>query len=203
MQQLINIGLVVFILQCFLISNANGQSTLPPESFVVKFETTQGNFRIEAKKAWAPLGYERFYDLVQSGFYTDMAIYRVVRGAVVQFGIHTEKSVNEKWNKETLEDDPVVQSNKAWTVAFASAGPQTRGTEIFINLSDNRKLDKEGFAVFGIVKSGLPVIESFYNGYGNDILKDMNAIFQAGNLFLGARYPKLDYIKTAYILKEE
>lgn len=183
--------------------NTDIQPDTPSESFIAKFETTKGDFKIEAKKKWAPLGYDRLYELIQSGFYTDIAIYRVIPGTVAQFGIHTDRKVNVKWDEIKLKDDPVDHPNYKWTVSFAHAGKDTRGTEIFINLKQNYALDDEGFAVVGKVTSGMNTIQSFYSDYGGKITKDLNAIHQAGNLFLRARYPNLDYIHKAYIIEEK
>jgi peptidyl-prolyl cis-trans isomerase A (cyclophilin A) len=171
-----------------------------PETYDVTFVTTKGPFVIKVTRAWAPLGADRFYNLVRHHFYNDMAIFRVVPGFVVQFGLGPSGAVNRVWEKATIKDDPVKESNKAGTIVFATAGANTRTTQVFINLADNgSSLDNQGFAPFGQVVSGMQVIENLYSGYGETTTNDQDNITNGGKAYLERKYPKLDIIKTATI----
>ena len=171
-----------------------------PESYEVTFVTTKGPFVIKVTRAWAPLGADRFYNLVRHHFYNDMAIFRVVPGFVVQFGLGPSPAVNRAWEKATIKDDPVKESNKPGTIVFATAGPSTRTTQVFINLADNgSSLDSQGFAPFGEVTSGMQVIQSLYSGYGEATTNDQENITNGGKAYLEKKYAKLDVIKTASI----
>ena len=123
-----------------------------PDEYSVKLKTTQGDIIIDVKKEWAPLGAQRFYTLVKSGYYTDIAFFRVIDGFIAQFGISGDPALNTEWRNRKIQDDPVVQSNTAGTVTFAMGGKNTRTTQVFINLKDNKALDKMGFAPFGKVR---------------------------------------------------
>src|SRR5687768_9310649 len=125
-----------------------------PDSFKVAVETSKGNFTILARREWAPRGVDRFYHLVQLGYFDETRFFRVLRGFMAQFGVHGDPRVNAAWTPLTIEDDPVTQSNRRGTVSFANAGPNTRGTQLFINYSDNANLDGMGFAPIGEVIDG-------------------------------------------------
>lgn len=171
-----------------------------PETYEVTFVTTKGPFVVKVTRAWAPLGADRFYNLVRHHFYNDMALFRVVPGFVVQFGLGPSPAVNRVWEKATIKDDPVKESNKPGTIVFATAGPNTRTTQVFINLADNgSSLDSQGFAPFGQVVSGMPVIQTLYSGYGETTTNDQDNITNGGKTYLEKKYPKLDVIKTATI----
>lgn len=171
-----------------------------PEVYEVTFVTTKGPFVVKVTRAWAPLGADRFYNLVRHHFYNDMALFRVVPGFVVQFGLGPSGAVNRVWEKATIKDDPVKESNKAGTITFATAGVNTRTTQVFINLADNgSSLDNQGFAPFGQVISGMQVIENLYSGYGETTTNDQDKITNGGKAYLERKYPKLDIIKTAAI----
>lgn len=171
-----------------------------PETYEVTFVTTKGPFVVKVTRAWAPLGADRFYNLVRHHFYNDMALFRVVPGFVVQFGLGPSPAVNRVWEKATIKDDPVKESNKPGTIVFATAGPNTRTTQVFINLADNgSSLDSQGFAPFGQVVSGMPVIQTLYSGYGEATTNDQENITNGGKSYLEKKYPKLDVIKTATI----
>jgi peptidyl-prolyl cis-trans isomerase A (cyclophilin A) len=170
-----------------------------PASFKAKFDTTKGTFVIEVTRDWAPAGADRFYNLVKSGYYDGVKFYRVFPGFVVQFGIHGDPSVSPKWRKARIQDDPVKESNKTGYVTYAMAGPNTRTTQVFINLKDNTNLDAKGFAPIGKVVTGMDVVEKLYDGYGDTITQLQGRIENEGNAFLEKNYPNLDGIKKASI----
>jgi peptidyl-prolyl cis-trans isomerase A (cyclophilin A) len=177
-----------------------------PERFRVRLDTTRGAIVIDCTRAWAPLGADRFYTLVTSGYYDDAALFRVVKGKWAQFGIAGTPSVAQAWRTRTIPDDPFVgQSNVKGTVAFAFAAPNGRTTQVFFNLVDNSPgHDKEPFVVFGRVVQGLDVMDGLYDGYGESALGGIRAgkqepLFTQGNGYLRAKFPKLDYIKTARV----
>lgn len=170
-----------------------------PDVYEVTFVTTKGNFVVKVTRAWAPQGADRFYNLVRHHFYNDMAIFRVATGFVVQFGLGPSPAVNRAWENAKIKDDPVTQSNIPATVTFATAGPNTRTTQVFINLGNNSSLDGQGFAPFGQVTSGMEVIQTFYSGYGETTTNDQGNITTGGKAYLEKTYPKLDVIKTATV----
>lgn len=172
-----------------------------PAKFKAKFATTKGDFVIEVTRDWAPRGADRFYNLVKVGFFNDVIFFRVVKDFVVQFGIHGHPQVSAKWKTATLLDEAVKESNKAGYVTYAKGGPDTRTTQIFINLKDNDSLDKMGFPPFGKVVEGMDVVQKLYAGYGEELTKQQGQIQQEGNKFLQRDYPKLDAIKAATIVK--
>jgi peptidyl-prolyl cis-trans isomerase A (cyclophilin A) len=170
-----------------------------PEEYEVTFVTTKGNFVVQVTRAWAPQGADRFYNLVRHHFYNDMALFRVVPGFVVQFGLGPSPAVNKAWENAKIKDDPVTQSNAPGTITFATAGPNTRTTQVFINLGNNGALDGQGFAAFGKVTSGMDVIGTFYSGYADNTTNDQGNIASGGKAYLLKTYPKLDVIKTATV----
>lgn len=175
-----------------------------PARYKVKFTTTQGPFVVEVTRAWAPLGADRFYNLVKNGFYTDATFFRVLPNFVVQFGISAKPPISKAWARATIPDDPVTQSNKPGYLTFATAGPSTRTTQIFINLGDNAALDGQGFASFGQVTEGMDVVGKLYSGYGEGAPQgngpDQGRIEAEGKAYLDKDFPKLDSIKSAVIL---
>ena len=174
-----------------------------PENFKVKFNTTKGDFTLEVTRAWAPLGADRFYNLVKAGFFTDLAFFRVIEGFMVQFGIFGDPAVATAWRGARIKDDPVAQSNKKGYISYAMAGPDTRTTQFFINYGNNTNLDASGFSPFGKVTAGMDVVESIYSGYGegapNGMGPDQGRVQMQGNAYLKKDFPKLDYIKSAVI----
>jgi peptidyl-prolyl cis-trans isomerase A (cyclophilin A) len=180
------------------IDKANEQA---PEKFKAKFVTSQGDFVIEVTRAWAPRGADRFYNLVKIGFFNDVVFFRVVKDFVVQFGIHGNPKVSAAWRGATMMDEAVKESNKRGYITYAKGGPDTRTTQVFINLKDNDSLDKMGFPPFGKVTEGMDIVEKLYSVYGEELTKQQAQIQQEGNNFLKRDYPKLDYIKTATIVK--
>lgn len=175
-----------------------------PESFKVKFNTTKGDFTLEVTRAWAPLGADRFYNLVKNGFFTDIAFFRVIKGFMVQFGIHGDPKISAQWREAIIEDDNVKQSNTRGYISFATAGPNTRTTQMFINFGNNSFLDHQGFSPFGKVIEGMDIVDSIYNGYGEGEPSgngpNQGAIQAQGNTYLKGSFEKLDYIKSASIL---
>ena len=170
-----------------------------PETFKAKFSTTAGDFVVNVTRAWSPLGADRFYNLVKNGFYNDTGFFRVVPGFVVQFGLNGDPRVNAAWDKATIQDDPVTQSNKRGTLCFAKPSfPNSRTTQVFINYGDNARLDQMGFSVFGdISPEDMKVVDKINSEYGQN--PDQGAITTQGNKYLKAAFPKMDFIKTAVI----
>ena len=168
-----------------------------PDSFRVAFETTRGNFVVDVIRAWSPRGADRFHELLNAGYFSDIAFIRVLPGFVAQFGMHGDPEVNRRWEAPIL-DDPVVQSNKRGTIVFATSGPNTRGNQFFINYSDNARLDGMGFSPFGRVVEGMSVVDSIHSGYGE--APDQGRVSAEGNAYLKREFPKLDYITSARIV---
>ena len=177
-----------------------------PETFKARFETTQGNFDIEAKRAWSPKGVDRLYQLIKYGYYDDVAIYRVVPKFVAQFGIHNDSLINESWRKG-IEDEPVILKNDAMTISFARGAVKKRSNQIFINLKDNNRLDTAdysgvvGFPAVAKITVGKSNVLKFYDGYGDKLGTQQGKINKFGNAFLREKYPKVDYIIKAYLIK--
>jgi peptidyl-prolyl cis-trans isomerase A (cyclophilin A) len=170
-----------------------------PDEFKVKFETTCGDFVVEVHREWAPLGVDRFHELVTAGFYDESGFFRVVPGFVVQFGLSADPKVQEKWSEARIKDDPVTKSNKRGFITFATAGPDTRTSQVFINYKDNVRLDRMGFAPFGEVVEGMDVVDKISAAHGQE--PDQERIKAKGNEYLKSSFPKLDYITKATILE--
>lgn len=175
-----------------------------PATFKANFETSKGTFVVEVHRDWAPLGADRFYNLVKNGFYDDCRFFRVIDNFMVQFGIHGTPGTQVNWAGARIKDDAVKQSNTRGFIVFATAGPNTRTTQVFINFRDNaRSLDSQGFAPFGEVVQGMDVVDTLYNGYGEGGPRgqgpDQGRIQAEGNTYLNKGFPKLDYIKKATI----
>jgi peptidyl-prolyl cis-trans isomerase A (cyclophilin A) len=172
-----------------------------PETYKVKFDTTRGEFTLTVTRAWAPLGADRFYNLVKHHFYDNAAFFRVVPQFVVQFGLNANPAVSAAWKHTEIKDDPVTQSNKRGAIVFATAGPNTRTTQVFINLKDNGRLDGMGFAPFGTVDGeGMNVVEMMYEGYGDSAGPDQDQLEKQGDPYLLKGWPKLDHIKSAALV---
>lgn len=169
-----------------------------PEMYKVKFTTTKGDVIIQVTRAWAPIGADRFYNLVRGGFYKDAAFFRVVPNFVAQFGIPARPEVAAVWDHAYLVDDRVTQSNKRGTLTFATAGPNTRTTQIFINFGDNVRLDTQGFAAFGQVIEGMELVDKFFAGYGES--PDQGRITAQGKAYLDKSFPNLDRIVNAVVM---
>ena len=169
-----------------------------PAVFSAKFTTTKGDFVVEVTRAWSPRGADRFYNLVKYHFFDGAAFFRVVPGFVVQFGISPRPDIARVWQPATIPDDPVTQSNARGTLTFATGGPNTRTTQLFINLGNNANLDGQGFSPFGEVTSGMAVVDQIYSGYGES--PDQGRIQGEGKAYLEKEFPKLDTIKTAVVV---
>ena len=174
-----------------------------PEVYKAKFETTKGTFVIEVQRFWAPNGADRFYNLVKNGFYNDARFFRVLDGFMAQFGISGNPDLSAVWREARIPDDPVRESNTRGTVSFATAGPNTRTTQVFINFGNNSSLNGQGFSPFGKVVSGMDVVDSFFNGYGEGAPRgqgpNQGRIQAEGNAYLITNFPKLDHVKKATI----
>jgi peptidyl-prolyl cis-trans isomerase A (cyclophilin A) len=172
-----------------------------PASYQVKFTTTRGEFVVTVTRAWAPVGADRFYNLVKHHYYDNASFFRVVPDFVVQFGISAYPPISAAWKDTNIKDDPVTQSNKKGSLTFATAGPNTRTTQIFINLKDNVRLDSMGFAPFGVVDGkGMNVVEMMYDLYGDNAGPDQDQISKQGKPYLDKGWPKLDSIKSATLV---
>jgi peptidyl-prolyl cis-trans isomerase A (cyclophilin A) len=169
-----------------------------PAEFKVSFSTSAGDFIVQVHRDWAPLGADRFYNLVRRGFFTNASFFRVVPGFVVQFGLNANPAINKVWEQATIQDDPVKQSNKRGTLVFATAGAGTRTTQLFINFADNGRLDGMGFAPFGEVVEGMEVVDKIYPGYGEQ--PSQGLIEQQGDAYISHNFPKIDRIKLARVL---
>src|SRR3984893_9340934 len=171
-----------------------------PETYQVKFETSKGDFTVSVTRAWAPLGADRFYNLAEHHFFDNESFFRVLKGFVAQFGISANPPVNAVWEKATIKDDPVTQSNKKYFLTFATAGPNTRTTQLFINLADNPRLAGMGFAPYGQAPDGMSVVDTLYADYVEGAPSgsgpDQGEIQKQGKPYLDKNFPKLDYIKT-------
>jgi peptidyl-prolyl cis-trans isomerase A (cyclophilin A) len=172
-----------------------------PDTFKAEFNTTKGKIVIEVTRSLAPNGADRFYNLVKSGYFTDLAFFRVVPNFMCQFGIHGDPAVSASWREANLQDDPVKASNTRGTITFATAGPNTRTTQLFINFGDNVFLNSQGFAPFGKVVEGMDVVDKINNEYGEH--PDQGRIQAQGNAYLKSVFPNLDYLKSASILAAE
>ena len=174
-----------------------------PDKFAVALDTTKGTITIDVDRSFAPHGADRFYQLVKAGYYTDLAFFRVIPGFMAQIGLHGDPATNATWREKRIPDDPVNQSNTRGMVSFATAGPNTRTTQFFINFADNSRLDMSGFAPFGKVRD-MTVVDALYSGYGEGAPRGRGpsqALIQSrGNEYLRAQFPQLDYIKSAKVV---
>jgi peptidyl-prolyl cis-trans isomerase A (cyclophilin A) len=171
-----------------------------PNLFKAQFMTTKGDFVVEVHRDWAPMGADRFYNLVKNGFFTNAAFFRVVPGFIVQFGLNANPAVNKAWEHANIKDDPVMGTNSRGMLVFATAGPNTRTTQLFINFGNNAGLDRQGFAPFGTVTEGLDVVDKIYSGYGER--PDQQRITEEGDAYISKNFPMIDKIKSARIVPE-
>ena len=172
-----------------------------PDTYQVKFDTTRGEFTVTVTRAWSPIGADRFYNLVRHHFFDNARFFRVLPNFVVQFGLNANPTVNAAWEKATIKDDPHSRSNTRGTLVFATAGPNTRTTQLFINLKDNASLDSQGFTPFGAVEgNGMNVVEMLYDQYGESAGMDQENITKQGEKYIAAHWPKLDTIKSATLI---
>ncbi|MEP1097357.1 MAG: peptidylprolyl isomerase [Cyclobacteriaceae bacterium] len=177
-----------------------------PDEFEVRITSTKGDFVIKVKTEWAPIGATRFYHLVNNGFFDDSRFFRVKKGFIAQFGIPGNPEVTANWVNQELQDDPVVQSNLRGFLAYAMTGPNTRTTQIYINLQDNARLDEQGFAPFGEVIEGMDIVDALYSEYdesagGGMRLGKQQQMLTQGNAHLDKNFPKLDKLIKAEIVE--
>ncbi len=199
------VGVVFFVcLSVFTLAAAQANLKNPaslkeqaPATYSVLFQTSAGDFTVQVNRDWAPHGADRFYNLVKNGFYDGCRFFRVVPGFMVQFGLNGDPSVQAAWRGANIPDDPVKQSNKRGYITFATAGPNTRTTQVFINFADNAGLDGQGFAPFGRVTKGMDVVDKINSGYGEK--PNQGSIQMQGNAYLEKEFPKLDYVKKATV----
>lgn len=177
-----------------------------PESFRARFETTAGDFTVEVNRSWAPHGADRFYNLVRHGFYDGTRFFRVLDGFVAQFGISGDPAVTRAWEGRTIPDDPVEHGNERGTITFATSGPNSRTTQLFINLADNPRLDGMGFAPIGRVVEGMSTVDDLHAGYGEGAPRGegpaQGRIEAEGEAYLEEEFPELDVIERAYLVEE-
>jgi cyclophilin family peptidyl-prolyl cis-trans isomerase len=173
-----------------------------PDVFKATLDTTKGPIVIEVHRDWAPLGADRFYNLVKNGYYDEVRFFRVIPNFMAQFGINGDPAVTTAWRRVVLNDDPVKQSNKRGFVSYGNTGqPNSRGTQLFINYKDNSFLDEQRFAPFGEVISGMEAADKLNSEYGSKPQDAQGTISTEGNKFLMSSFPKLDYIRKATIEK--
>ena len=186
-------GILAFSIAC------GKKKVIVPEIFRVKFETSQGDFIVEANRAWAPRGADRFHELVRIQYFDEGRFFRVVPGFIAQFGVHRRYDVHKTWRTLFIPDDPPKEKNLRGTLSFAKSDPNTRATEIFINLADNPRLDEEYFVPFAKVIQGMEVVDRLYSGYGEmrpeGKFIDPGRVEESANDYLVSRFPKMDYIK--------
>jgi peptidyl-prolyl cis-trans isomerase A (cyclophilin A) len=182
------------------LKNPSALKERAPAVYKVNFDTTAGVFQIEVHTDWAPNGADRFYNLVKNGYYDGCRFFRVVPGFMVQFGINGNPAIQRNWENANIPDEPVKQGNTRGVITFAKSGaPNSRTTQVFINFKDNSGLNRQGFAPFGKVISGMEVVDKIYSAYAE---RPNQARIQAeGNAYLTKDFPKLDYIKKATIEK--
>lgn len=200
-------GLLLGLLLLLASLPAPGQPSQAPEVFRVRFETSQGPFVVEVHREWAPHGADRFHALVEAGYFDDSRFFRVVPGFIAQLGVAGDPKVTAAWKDRTIPDDPVRRSNTRGTIAYAMTGPNTRATQLYINLADNSRLDAQGFAPIGRVTSGMEVVDRLYSGYGEKSGGGMRGgkqgeMLKGGNAWLDANFPRLDRLLKARVVKE-
>ena len=188
---------------CQGLMNPSALKEQAPAVYRVDFDTSKGPFVVEVHRDWAPLAADRFYNLVKNGFYDNARFFRVIEGFMVQFGVNGDPKISAVWREARIKDDPPRISNKRTFVTFATAGPNTRTTQVFINYGDNSNLDRQGFTPFGQVVSGMKVVDSFYSGYGEGAPRglgpDQTKLQNEGNAYLVSQFGNLDYINKATI----
>jgi len=188
--------------------SAEGMNQTAPAEFDVLFHTSAGNFTVHVTRDWAPRGADRFYSLVVNKFYDENRFFRVAAGQgsgrfVVQWGIHGDPAVNAAWlgaSRAKIDDDPFQQSNGPGRITFATSGPNSRTTQLFINYSNNNFLDGMGFSAFGeVTGEGMKVVDAIYGDYGER--PDQGRVQAQGNAYLAKIFPNLDYILSATVVE--
>jgi peptidyl-prolyl cis-trans isomerase A (cyclophilin A) len=178
-----------------------------PATYTLDVVTTKGDFVIDVHRDWAPNGADRLFNLAKSGFYSDVAFFRAIDNFMVQFGIHGDPSVSGVWKKARIKDDPAKESNTRGRVTFATAGPNTRTTQMFVNYKNNAMLDNQGFTPVGEVSEGMDIVDSLYKGYGEGAPRGRGPsqprMQGEGNTYLKADFPELDYIVSMTVREAE
>jgi cyclophilin family peptidyl-prolyl cis-trans isomerase len=189
------------------LTNPAALNETAPATFKARFETSKGAFVVQVNRDWAPNGADRFYNLVKNGYFDDTRFFRVMKGFMAQFGINGDPRISKLWRDRPIEDDPFVESNRMGTIAFAFAVADGRTTQVFFNLRDNSEThDREPFVPFGLVVSGMEVVDSLYSGYGESSGGGIRAgkqapLFEKGNAYLDENFPRLDSILRATIVE--
>ena len=177
-----------------------------PDTVRIRVETTKGPFVLEAYRAWAPVGVDRLYNLVRAGYFDDSRFFRVLTRYIVQFGIAGDPTVARLWRDQPIPDDPPTVSNSRGTFGYSMRGPNDRRTQIYVNLVDNRRNDADGFALLGRVVEGMDVLDRLYDGYGSTSGGGMrqgqqDSLFAAGNAYLDRKFPQLDHLIRATVVR--
>jgi peptidyl-prolyl cis-trans isomerase A (cyclophilin A) len=175
-----------------------------PAKYNARFDTSVGTFVVTVTREWAPLGADRFYNLVKNGYYDNVRFFRVIPNFMVQFGINGDPALNAIWRNARIGVDPVKQRNMRGYITYAMGGsPDTRTTQVFINFRDNTGLDAQGFAPFGQVTSGMDIVDKIYQGYGEGAPSgngpEQGRLQAEGNAYLMKNFAKLDYVKKATV----
>lgn len=173
-----------------------------PDSFVARLATTKGDVAVLVRREWSPNGADRFYELVATGYYDGARFFRTIRGFVSQFGLAADTAVTARWRTRSIADDPVTQSNRRGTLVYAAGGPNTRTTQMFVNLRDNPRLDAMGFSPIGEVIRGIDAVDSLYAGYGDGATApSQERITREGEAYLAANFPLLDRISQGRVVR--
>lgn len=173
-----------------------------PDSFVARLATSKGEVDVLVRREWSPNGADRFYELVATGYYDGARFFRTIRGFVSQFGLAADTAVTARWRTRSIADDQVTQSNRRGTLVYAAGGPNTRTTQMFVNLRDNPRLDAMGFSPIGEVIRGLDAVDSLYTGYGDGATApSQERITREGEAYLAANFPLLDRIQKASVVR--
>lgn len=187
------------------LANPSALKETAPATYKARFDTSKGTFIVDVTREWAPNGADRFYNLVKNGFYDGVRFFRVLDGFMAQFGINGDPNISAKWREARIQDDPVKQSNRRGFITYAMAGPNTRTSQVFINYGNNSALDRQGFAPFGQVSSGMNVVDALHKGYGEGAPRgqgpDQGRVQTEGNAYLAKSFPQLDFVKKATITK--
>lgn len=181
------------------LKNPAALKDVAPAEYRAAFDTSAGSFVVLVHRSWAPKGADRFYNLVKYGFFDNGRFFRVLPNFMVQFGINGDPAIQGPWRDADITDDPVTQSNKRGTITFATGGPNTRTTQVFVNFKDNTGLDRQGFAPFGEVVSGMEAVDKINAEYREQ--PDQGLLQRTGNAYLTKSFPRLDYVKKAAIAR--
>ena len=182
------------------IAESNSKETPIDNEFRVKFETTAGDFTMLVHRDWAPRGAERFHELIENQYYDDAPFYRVVPGFMVQFGMNADPKITQQWDR-AFPDDPVTQSNQPGTVSYATSGPNSRSTQLFINYGNNARLDGMGFSPFAEIIDGMNIVNAINSQYGEQPSQQLMTM--RGNEYVKSEFPRIDYIVKARFLDGE